>query len=115
MIWREVTLHTTEEAMEMVSNFFHEHGAGGVSIEESGNLDRIRDTSYGQWYDMPLNNMPEGEAMIKAYYPEMEAIEPILKQLERFIAEIREYPIDVGKADIAVKIVNDEDWANAWK
>src|SRR5690554_8035756 len=109
MIWREVTLHTTEEAMEIISNFFHEHGAGGVSIEESGNLDRARDTSYGQWYDMPLNDMPEGEAIIKAYYPEMEKVEPIVEQLTRLIEEIRQYPIDVGKASIAVNIVDDED------
>lgn len=115
MIWHEVTLHSTEEAMEMISNFFHEHGAGGVSIEETGSLNRARDTSYGQLYDKPFNDIPEGEAVIKAYYPEMVKIEPILEQLSYFIEEIREYPIDVGIAGISVKIVDDEDWANAWK
>jgi ribosomal protein L11 methyltransferase len=115
MIWHEVTLHSTEEAMEMISNFFHEHGAGGVSIEETGSLDRARDTSFGQLYDTPFNDIPEGEAIIKAYYPEMEKIEPIIEQLVRFIDEIREYPINVGKASVACKIVDDEDWANAWK
>lgn len=115
MIWHEVAIHSTEEAVEMISNFFHEHGAGGVSIEETGSLNRARDTSFGQWYDKPFNDIPEGEAVIKAYYPEMEKIEPILKQLFCFIDEIREYPIDVGKASISVKIVDDEDWANAWK
>lgn len=115
MIWHEVTLHSTEEAMEMISNFFHEHGTGGVSIEETGSLNRARDTSYGQLYDKPFNDIPEGEAVIKAYYPEMVKIEPILEQLSYFIEEIREYPIDVGIASISVKIVDDEDWANAWK
>jgi ribosomal protein L11 methyltransferase len=115
MIWHEVTLHTTEEAMEMISNFFHEHGAGGVSIEETGSLDRARDTSYGQWYDTPFNDLPEGEAIIKAYFPEMDNIDLIVVQLNHFIAEIREYPTNVGKASVSVKIVDDEDWANAWK
>jgi ribosomal protein L11 methyltransferase len=115
MIWHEVTLHSTEEAMEMISNFFHEHGAGGVSIEETGSLDRARDTSYGQLYDTPFNDLPEGEAIIKAYYPEMDNINLIVDQLNQFIAEIRDYPTDVGKASLSVKIVDDEDWANAWK
>lgn len=115
MIWREVTLQTTEEAVEMISNFFHEHGAGGVSIEETGSLNRTRDTSFGQLYDKPFNDIPEGDAVMKAYYPEMSDIEPILEQLSQFIEEIREYPINVGKASIVVKIVDDEDWANAWK
>jgi len=115
MIWHEVTLHTTEEAVEMISNFFHEHGAGGVSIEETGSLNRARDTSFGQWFDKPFNDIPEGDAIIKAYYPEMEKVEPIIEQLVRFIEEIREYPINVGLASISVLVVCDEDWANAWK
>ncbi len=115
MIWHEVTIHSTEEAVEIVSNFFHERGAGGVSIEETGSLNRARDTSFGQWYDKPFNDIPEGEAVVKAYYPEMTDIDPIIRELYSFIEEIREYPIDVGKASITVKIVDDEDWANAWK
>lgn len=115
MIWHEVTIHSTEEAVEMVTNFFHELGAGGVSIEETGSLNRARDTSFGQLYDKPFNDIPEGEAVIKAYYPEMTEIDPLIEQLYQFIEEIREYPIEVGKASISVKIVDDEDWANAWK
>lgn len=48
MLWHEITIYTTEEATEMISSFFHELGAGGVSIEESGTLDKngIRRTGY---------------------------------------------------------------------
>lgn len=60
MRWHEVTVHTTEEAIEMISNFIHELGAGGVSIEESGTLNKQRDTSLGQWYELPLNDIPKG-------------------------------------------------------
>jgi ribosomal protein L11 methyltransferase len=38
MRWHEITIHTTEEAIEPISNFLHELGAGGVAIEESGTL-----------------------------------------------------------------------------
>ncbi|MGO4372318.1 50S ribosomal protein L11 methyltransferase, partial [Paenibacillus sp. MCAF20] len=60
MKWHELTIATTEEATEMISNFLHEMGAGGVSIEESGTLNKPRDTSLGQWYELPLNDIPEG-------------------------------------------------------
>ena len=66
----------------------HEAGAGGVSIEESGTLNKERDTSYGQWYELPLNDIPEGLAVIKGYFSEgtdMEAlkaeVDPRIKQL----------------------------------
>ena len=65
MKWHELTISTTEEAQEMISNFLHEMGAGGVSIEESGTLNKPRDTSLGQWYELPLNDIPEGQAIIK--------------------------------------------------
>ncbi len=29
MLWHELTIHTTEQAVEMISNFLHEAGAGG--------------------------------------------------------------------------------------
>ncbi|NBI29473.1 50S ribosomal protein L11 methyltransferase [Chengkuizengella marina] len=115
MNWYEICIYTTEEASEQISNFFHENGAGGVSIEESGSLNKERDTSLGQWYEKPLNDFPEGDAEIKAYFPEEVDMDELLKGLERFVKNLIELDINVGKADMKLQIVNEEDWANAWK
>jgi ribosomal protein L11 methyltransferase len=115
MRWHEITIHTTEEAIEMITNFLHEMGAGGVSIEESGTLNKQRDTSLGQWYELPLNDIPEGEAVIKGYFSEPEQVEGIIDQLEQSIEKLKDYGIDPGKANIELKEVDEEDWANAWK
>jgi ribosomal protein L11 methyltransferase len=116
MRWNELTIYTTEEAVEMISNFMHELGAGGVSIEESGSLNKPRDTSLGQWYEHPLNDIPEGEAVIKGYYAETEAIDEVLAAFEEQVRMLRdEIGIDVGRAEISYRTVDEEDWANAWK
>ncbi|GIP35851.1 50S ribosomal protein L11 methyltransferase [Paenibacillus sp. J2TS4] len=115
MRWHEVTVHTTEEAVEMISNFMHELGAGGVSIEESGTLNKPRDTSLGQWYELPLNDIPEGRAVIKGYYSEGTDMERLLQQLEQSIKQLSEFDIDTGSPVIEHGLVDDEDWANAWK
>ncbi len=115
MLWHEVTIYSTEEAVEMISNFLHEMGAGGVTIEESGSLNRERDTSLGQWYEKPLNDIPEGDAVIQGYFADAADLDGMLKTLERRINELAEFGIDIGKAAISVKKVNEEDWANAWK
>lgn len=115
MRWHEVTVHTTEEAIEMISNFIHELGAGGVSIEESGTLNKQRDTSLGQWYELPLNDIPEGRAVIKGYFSEGTDMEAILLELKRSVETLREYDIDTGEPTYELKEVDDEDWANAWK
>jgi ribosomal protein L11 methyltransferase len=117
MLWQEISIHTTEEAIEMISNFFHELGAGGVSIEESGTLNKVRDTTYGQLYDTPLNDIPEGEAEIKAYFGEpAEEMDGYVEQLKQFIIVLRdEIGIDVGHAAIEHREVDEEEWATAWK
>ena len=71
MLWHELTIHTTEEAVEMISNFLHEAGAGGVSIEESGTLNKKRDTTYGELYESPLNDIPEGFRSLKDTSPKV--------------------------------------------
>jgi ribosomal protein L11 methyltransferase len=116
MRWNELTIHTTEEAVEMISNFMHELGAGGVSIEESGSLNKPRDTSLGQWYEHPLNDIPEGEAVIKGYFAETESIDEVLVTFREQIRMLKdEIDIDTGRAEISVRMVDEEDWANSWK
>lgn len=115
MRWHEVTVYTTEEAIEMISNFIHELGAGGVAIEESGTLNKERDTSLGQWYEKPLNNIPEGRAEIKGYFSEGADMESIMEQLKASVAQLTEFDIDTGNPTFELKEVDDEDWANNWK
>ncbi|AUO08003.1 50S ribosomal protein L11 methyltransferase [Paenibacillus jamilae] len=115
MLWNEITIHTSEEAVEMISNFLHEAGAGGVSIEESGSLNKPRDTSYGQWYDRPLNDIPEGQAIIKGYFAEEIDMDSVRAQIEPRVEQLRTFDIDPGEVQYELKTVNEDDWANAWK
>ncbi|WP_339311114.1 50S ribosomal protein L11 methyltransferase [Paenibacillus sp. FSL M7-0896] len=115
MLWHELTVHTTEEAQEMISNLLVEAGAGGVSIEESGTLNKNRDTRYGELYDEPLNDIPEGEAVIKGYYAESVDMDAVVSEVTPRVEELREFGIDPGLAQISWKTVDEEDWAHAWK
>lgn len=115
MKYHELTIYTTEEAVEMISNFLHEQGAGGVSIEESGSLERRRDLSFGQWYELPLNDIPEGNVLIKGYFSEEEDMDAHVAAVRPRIEELREYEIDPGQYEISVFTVDENDWATAWK
>ncbi|WP_308638835.1 50S ribosomal protein L11 methyltransferase [Paenibacillus silvisoli] len=116
MKWHELTISTTEEAIEMISNFLHEMDADGVSIEESGTLNKERDTSLGQWYEHPLNDIPEGQAVIKGYFSELDTdVDALMAQLPERIDQLREFDIDPGDYKITRALVDEEDWANAWK
>lgn len=115
MRWHEITVNTTEQAVEMISNFLHEFGAGGVSIEESGTLNKKRDTSLGQWYELPFNDIPEGRAVIKGYFSEGTELDSIMSTLKQSVEGLAEFGIDTGYPSYELREVDDEDWANAWK
>ncbi|WP_339297509.1 50S ribosomal protein L11 methyltransferase [Paenibacillus sp. FSL R5-0623] len=115
MLWHELTIHTTEEAVEMISNFLHEAGAGGVSIEESGTLNKKRDTTYGELYDVPLNDIPEGFAVIKGYFSEGTDMVALQSEVNRRIEELPEFGIDTGEVRYETRTVDENDWATAWK
>lgn len=114
-IWKELIIHTTEEAVEMVTNFLHEAGAGGVSIEEHVDNNKPRDTSLGQWFEIPPNDIPEGEAKISGFFPEASDLEGIIEEVKARIAELPEFGIDPGAAEFSVRNVSEDDWANNWK
>lgn len=115
MLWHELTIHTTEEAVEMISNFLHEAGAGGVSIEESGTLNKKRDAPYGEWYEFPLNDIPEGFAEIKGYFSEDTDMEALQAEVRPRIEQLAEFDIHVGDVRYETRTVDENDWADAWK
>lgn len=115
MLWNELTIHTREEAQEMISNFLYEEEAGGVSIEESGALSIPRETKYGELFDEPLNDIPPGEAVIKGYFAQELEMDEICGRIAMRVKELVQYGIDPGKAEISWKQVDEEEWAHAWK
>lgn len=116
MLWHELTIHTTEESVEMISNFLHEAGAGGVSIEESGTLNKKRETPHGEWFgDVPFNDIPEGQAVIKGYFSEDVNLEEIKDEISPRVEELSTFGINTGDVRYELKTVDEEAWATAWK
>lgn len=115
MLWHEVTVLASEPSQEMVSHYLYECGAAGVSIEESWDPDKPRDTSLGQWYDRPLNHIRPGYAEIKGYFAFDTDVEQVVAQMREALASLPEYGYDAGDYAISVAQVDDEDWADAWK
>lgn len=119
MKWMEVQIKTTAESEEMITNAIHELGCDGVSVEESGSLNRKRDTSLGQWYEYPLNDIPEGQVVIQGYFAEEEFSASYVDVIREKIAELEAFDIDIGTTlglpIIFTRPVDEEDWATSWK
>ena len=115
MKWSEISIHTTQEAVEPVSNVLHEAGASGVVIEDPHELVKTRDTTFGEIYDLSPEDYPEEGVIIKAYLPVNSFLKETVEEIKEALNQLLLYNIDLGYNTVTVSEVNEEEWATAWK
>jgi ribosomal protein L11 methyltransferase len=116
MKWSEISIHTTAEAVEAVSNIFYEMGANGVVIEDPEVLHRDWDTPYGEIYQLSPDDFPSEGVFVKAYLQvDSSRLGDMLEELKEQLHQLADYGLDVGKGTIAVNDVHEDEWAHAWK
>lgn len=105
MRWLELTVQAHPEAIESVSELLSRYTAGGVAIEEPIEL-----LDEGQEYRVLVGK----PVLVHAYHP----IDGKEEQARQHIAEGLWHLSSLGEhfvGELSTRIVNEEDWANAWK
>ncbi|MGG3798182.1 50S ribosomal protein L11 methyltransferase [Metabacillus fastidiosus] len=115
MKWSEISIHTTQEAVEPISHILHEAGASGVVIEDKVELLKERESVYGEIYQLDPNDYPDEGVVIKAYVPVDHFSPENIAEIKDAINKLSEYQIDLGENELQINEVDDEDWATAWK
>ncbi|WLR49894.1 50S ribosomal protein L11 methyltransferase [Bacillus tianshenii] len=115
MKWSELSIHTTQEAVEPISYILHEAGASGVVIEDPQDLVKVWDTSLGEMYDLNPDDYPEEGVMVKAYLPVNSFLGETVAEIKQSINNLLLYDIDLGHNTVELSEVNEEEWATAWK
>ncbi|QED48693.1 50S ribosomal protein L11 methyltransferase [Cytobacillus dafuensis] len=115
MKWSEISIHTTNEAVEPISNILHEAGASGVVIEDPYELVKERKDQFGEIYQLNPLDYPEDGVIVKAYLPVNSFLAETVDEIKEEINNLLLYNIDIGKNDISISEVNEEEWATAWK
>lgn len=105
MRWLELTVKTHPEAVESVSELLSRYTSGGVAIEEPIEL-----INEGQDYRVLVGQPIEIHAYLPIDGKEEEAYQRVAEGLWHFSSMGEHF---VG--DLKTRIVNEEDWANAWK
>jgi ribosomal protein L11 methyltransferase len=115
MKWSEISIHTTNEAIEPISHILHEAGASGVVIEDPFELTKEREDQFGEIYQLNPDDYPEEGVIVKAYLPVNSFLGETVEAIKESINNLIIYDIDVGKNKITISEVNEEEWATAWK
>ncbi|MGY3718547.1 50S ribosomal protein L11 methyltransferase [Sutcliffiella cohnii] len=115
MKWSEISIHTTNEAVEPISNILHEAGASGVVIEDPFELTKEREDMYGEIYQLNPDDFPTEGVIIKAYLPVNSFLGETVDAIKESINNLLLFDIDLGLNNISISEVNEEEWATAWK
>ncbi|WP_026906236.1 50S ribosomal protein L11 methyltransferase [Paucisalibacillus globulus] len=115
MKWSEICIHTTNEAIEPISNILHETGASGVVIEDPMDLVIEKEDKFGEIYALDENDYPEEGVYIKAYLPFNSFLGETVEEIKQAINNLLTFDIDLGPNQVTLSEVNEEDWATAWK
>ncbi len=114
MQWAEVSVDTSHEATDLVSEILQELGAAGVVIEDPALLNEY--IRSGLWDYTDLKESEETEVVrVKAYWALDEELEGKLQHLAVRLDGLASNGIDKGAGAVSWKAVADEDWAETWK
>lgn len=121
MKYYQITVHTTTEAVEALSNAFLELGCPGVEIFDPKDIlnQEKSPTSWDYIDEDLLKDLSKNEVLMRCYFSEEVLkspadLEEMTLKIQHSLSVISRYlPVGSGKIDTAV--VRDEDWMNAWK
>ncbi|MEG9297226.1 50S ribosomal protein L11 methyltransferase [Mangrovibacillus sp. Mu-81] len=115
MKWSEISILTSNEAIEPVSHILHESGASGVVIEDPFDLIKEREDMFGEIYQLNPEDYPSEGVLVKAYLPVNSFLGETVEEIKEGITNLVTYDIDIGENKVEISEVNEEEWATAWK
>lgn len=115
MSWNEMVIHTTNEALEAISNILNDYGANGVVIEDPLELKKKKRDQFGEIYALDPTKYPAHGIYIKAYFIQNEHWLEKLAAIRHQIEQLTHIGIDIGENTIKINTVKEEDWENEWK
>lgn len=113
MKYNKVSLETTTEAIDFISNLFDELGLEGIEI-----IDKIPLTEAekeAMFIDI-LPQLPpdDGTAIVNSYVNDHTDMEVLKHKIEEGLKEISMF-VSIGSGKIVIEEMDDQDWINNWK
>ena len=115
MKWNEISIHTSNEAEEAISNILNEYGANGVLIEDAKDLLVERSTRFGEIYDINKEKYPDKGINIKGYFVDNKAFKGLLDDIKKEISHLKNFGVSVENITYTISSVDEEDWSTSWK
>ncbi|MHC9532736.1 50S ribosomal protein L11 methyltransferase [Dellaglioa sp. L3N] len=114
MKWTELSVLTSSEAVEAVSNILIESGAEGVQIDDSKDFEKLRQDESASYDFESVEHQVEG-AKISAFFPETIFMPEIVPTIQSRVNRLVDFGLNPGKGVIELTEVDDQGWGLEWQ
>lgn len=117
MKWIEVTIKTTTEAVEAITNILDDLRTGGVMIEDPKDFffQKKNELDWDYVEEEVFNKRNSEGVLIKTYISEERNVMELVEIIKQKVSALTGFGIDIGEGSVSLGQVNEEDWANEWK
>lgn len=117
MKWIEVTIKTTTEAVEAITNILDDLRTGGVMIEDPKDFffQKKNELDWDYVEEEVFNKRNSEGVLIKTYISEERNVMELVETIKQKVSTLTGFGIDIGEGSVSLGQVNEEDWANEWK
>lgn len=118
MDYIRVTVKTTTEGSDVVSEILGEYSSGGVIIEDAADIKNFKG-SKEQWdyIDEHLADSYDSEVCVRGFLGEDEDIDGIVEEIKQRLSELKKNAPDfpLGSLKVECEKIRDENWGETWK
>lgn len=116
-LWTEVTIETTTEAVEAVTNILFENGAQGAMIEDPKDLNPEKRNEYDWDYvdEEMIEKSKDDVVKIKTYISDEKNVAEFINTVTEQVKNLTQFGLDIGNGKVYTDSVREDDWANNWK
>ena len=113
--WIEITIHTTNEASEIVESILLDYGSTGVAIEDPTTLEENLHDDFGTIVELSPTDYPEVGVVVKGYINELNFDDETFNRFKDELVQLGKN-INIGEFfKIETTTIKDSDWENSWK
>ena len=114
-IWIEITIHTTNEASEIVESILLDYGSTGVAIEDPTTLEENLHDDFGTIVELSPTDFPDVGVIVKGYINELNFDDGTFTRFKGELEQLGQN-INIGEFfKIETTTIKDSDWENSWK
>jgi len=116
MNWNEISVSTTTQATEIISNIFIEIGSKGVMIEDPSDFYyQTKDELAWDYIEKEVFDYGHEDVKIIGYFSQEEDIEQKINDLKERLSNLGGIGVELGTLEISKKIIYQKNWENEWK